>query len=143
MAKRDTITQQHIDETSRIRQRLDDINSIHHRNIRDQLELAMCIMVEFLNEKPRKLEEYIENLRNISNDDVGQALLDNLLEQIRQIKMQLNSAIAVPDGDQTADLDDANEMLSKNYMLLNLINRLQYIDNILRTHIDESATGEN
>ena len=94
MAKRDTITQQHIDETSRIRQRLDDINSIHHRNIRDQLELAMCIMAEFLNEKPRKLEEYIESLRNISNDDVGQALLDNLLEQIRQIKMQLNSAIA-------------------------------------------------
>ena len=103
----------------------------------------MCKMVEFLNEKPRKLEEYIENLRNISNDDVGQALLDNLLEQIRQIKMQLNSAIAVPDDDQTADLDDANGILSKNYMLLNLINRLQYIDNILRTHIDESATGEN
>ena len=65
------------------------------------------------------------------------------IEQIRQIKMQLNSAIAVPDGDQTADLDDANEILSKNYMLLNLINRLQYIDNILRTHIDESATGKN
>ena len=57
--------------------------------------------------------------------------------------MQLNSTIAVPDGDQIADLDDANEILSKNYMLLNLINWLQYIDNILRTRIDESATGEN
>ena len=57
--------------------------------------------------------------------------------------MQLNSTIAVLDGDQIADLDDANEILSKNYMLLNLINWLQYIDNILRTRIDESATGEN
>ncbi len=119
------------------------MNETHHRAIRDQLELAMCRMMEFLNEKPRHLEEYATNLRKISKDDIGQAMLDNMLEQIKQIKTELNNTIDLPDDDQITDLDDANKLLSKNSVLLNLVNRLQTVECVLHTHIDDPAGEEN
>lgn len=143
MTKRKNNTRQYIDEISRIRQRLSDFNDVHHRNIRDQLELAMCKMMEFLNEKPTYLDDYVKNLRNMSTDDIGQALLDNVAEQLKQIKTEINSTIELPDDDEITELDDANQITSKNYILLNLINRLHHIEIILHTHVGESHDDEN
>ena len=143
MTKRKNNTRQHIDEISRIRQRLGDFNDVHHRNIRDQLELAMCKMMEFLNEKPTYLDDYVKNLRNMSTDDIGQALLDNVAEQLKQIKAEINSTIELPDDDEITELDDANQITSKNYILLNLISRLHHIEIILHTHVGESHDDEN
>ena len=142
MPGRKSDSSQSIDEVSRIRQRLDDINNLHHRHIRDQLELAMCSMMEFLNEKPRLLEEYAQNLRGVSRDDIGQELLDNILEQVRQIKTELNKTIDPP-ADGVAVLDDANDVFSKNTVLLGMINKLQRIEAILHTRVGEPATEEN
>ena len=113
MSEHNKNSQQLIDEITRIRRRMGDLNRMHHRNIQEQLELAMCKMMEFLNEKPQHIEEYIKNLRSISTDYIGQALLDNMLEQIKQIKAELNSTIELPDDDPITVLDDANKLLSK------------------------------
>ena len=120
-----------------------DLNDMHHRNIQGQLELAMCKMMEFLNEKPQHIEEYIKSLRSISTDDIGQALLDNMLEQIKQIKSELNSTIELPDDDPITVLDDANKLLSKNHLLLNLVNRLQTMETMLHTHVGDPSKEEN
>ena len=120
-----------------------DLNRMHYRNIQGQLELAMCKMMEFLNEKPQHIEEYIKNLRSISTDDIGQALLDNMLEQIKQIKSELNSTIELPDDDPITVLDDANKLLSKNHLLLNLVNRLQTMETMLHTHVGDPSKEEN
>ena len=136
-------SQQSIDEITRIRRRMGDLNDMHYRNIQEQLELAMCKMMEFLNEKPQHIEEYIKNLRSISTDDIGQALLDNMLEQIKQIKSELNSTIELPDDDPITVLDDANKLLSKNHLLLNLVNRLQTMETMLHTHVGDPSKEEN
>ena len=143
MSEHNKNSQQLIDEITRIRRRMGDLNRMHHRNIQEQLELAMCKMMEFLNEKPQHIEEYIKNLRSISTDDIGQALLDNMLEQIKQIKAELNSTIELPDDDPITVLDDANKILSKNCLLLNLVNRLQIMETMLHTHVDDPSKEEN
>ena len=128
-------------EISRVRQRLKDVNDIHYKSIRDQMDLAWYKMMELLDAKPVLLESYAKNLRKISSDDVGQALLDNVLEQVEQIKKELHKALEYPD--ETTDLEGSNNTLSRNRALLDLINRLARLEEMLDTHVGEPTDKEN
>ena len=143
MSGHDDGPQRFVDEISRIRERLRDLNGVHHKSIRDQWELAMCRMMEFLNEKPGHLEEYIKNLRRVSRDDIGQALLDNMLEQVKQIKKESYDAVDLPDDDSITELDGANRTISKSHALLSMVYRLWAIERALHTHVGEPADVEN
>lgn len=129
------------EEVYRVRQRLNDVNDLHYRNIRDQLDLAWCKMMELLDTKLELVEAYAQNLRKISNDDVGQALLDNVLEQTGQIGKELRDSLEYPD--ETTDLEGSNNALSKNRALLDLINRLARLEAVLDTHVGEPTDEGN
>lgn len=130
-----------VEEISRVRQRLNDVNEHQYRNIRDQLDLAWCKMMELLETKLALVDAYAQNLRKISKDDVGQALLDNVLEQAKQIKKELYKAPEYPD--ETTDLEGSNNTLSKNRTLLDLINRLARLETMLHTHVGEPTDEGN
>lgn len=129
------------DEVSRVRQRMNDVNDLHYRNIRDQMDLAWCKMMELLATKLPLIEGYAQNLQKISKDDIGHALLDNALEQARQIKKELHKVPEYPD--ETDDLEGTNNVLSNNRTLLELINRLARLEAMLDTHVGEPTDEKN
>lgn len=144
MARRKSRSTVIIDEITRIRQRLESINKLQHRNIRDQLELALCKMIEHLNEKPKYLYQYISELRTLSKDDVGLGLLDTLHDQVRNVNSDFNKVLEDVEHDEsTSDLQIIDSLLKRINELSNLVKRLQRIEEVLNTHIGEPATENN
>jgi len=65
-------------------------------------------------------------------------------EQLKQIKIDLEDTLVLPDDDDEiiTELDDSNQILAKNHTLLNLINKFESMENILHTHVGEDTTGD-
>lgn len=144
MARRKSKPTAIIDEITRIRQRLESINELQHRNIRDQLELALCKMMEHLNEKPKYLYQYISELRALSKDDVGLGLLDTLHDQVRNVNSDFNKVLEDVEHDEsTSDLRIIDSLLKRINELTNLVKRLQRIEEVINTHIGEPVAEDN
>ncbi|MDE2590637.1 MAG: hypothetical protein KGL95_13345 [Patescibacteria group bacterium] len=125
-----------IDEISRIRIQLEKSNEIQHRNIRDQLELSLCKITQHLNDKPKYLIEYLENLKMLSADDVGQSLLENIHDVIKRTKDDYLTALGDYQNYQMKTEVEYSEFLLKmGIRFLELMSRLEHVEEILNTQI--------
>ncbi len=132
------------DKIKKTRERIEEINDLHLSSINDQLDITNCRLQGFIDRKSQILIEYVRNLRVFSTDDIGQAILDNLNDSIREIRSQLVSILEdIQNYDGDSGLEQSNFITSKIEELLSLINRLEDIETILHTHLGESHTEDN
>lgn len=132
-----------IDEIKDIRRQLQKINEIQHKNINDQLDLSFCKMMEHINEKLNYLTSYITKLQALSSDDVGKGLLDTIHDQLNDIKSKFTAILQLnQEFESTSDLENMKFILLVNSRLFVIIERLQQIEEILKTHIGEPTTED-
>lgn len=111
-------------------------NDFLDEHLPNYIDPAIDKMRVHIEDKVKYLTDYAANLQKLSRDDVGRACLDGIIDEVRDVKLELSQSLS-----GTLNFDGALDTRGKinrsftvsSIQLIDLINRLQRIQKILNT----------
>lgn len=105
-------------------------------HILDYFNPAADKMMNHIDDKSNYLTKYAKILQELCDEDIGIGILDGIIDEIRDIKLELrqilkNSLVDDPDFNPRGHLTHHTKVI--NIGMVDLINRLQRIQKVLNT----------